>query len=318
MTLPEIVFVIALIALLIIVIILVATYVTYSITFKRRRLGEADPYKNVDNPEYSAYREYIKSLIERISGEPYEDIYITSADGLRLRGRLYHRDPAAPICMMVHGYKSSPMRDCSGGAIDALDAGYNLLLIDQRAHGLSEGKTITFGIKERYDIRLWIDELIRRYGERCKIVLTGTSMGGATVLMASGLPLQENVRAVLADCPYSSPKEIILSVAKKMGYPSFVYPLIKLGGIIFGGFDPDEITARDAVRSSRTPIIIMHGEADDYVPKRMSDPIGEGATVPVCHESFEGAGHCMSYIMYPERYKTIRLGFFKEYLGELD
>ncbi len=282
----------------------------------RKRLGEADPYKNVDNPEYSEYREYIVSLIERISSEPCEDIFITSEDGLRLRGRLYHRDPRAPICMMVHGYKSSPLRDCSGGAVDALDAGYNLLLIDQRAHGLSEGKTIAFGIKERYDIRLWIDELIRRYGEGCKIVLTGTSMGGATVLMASGLPLQKNVRAVLADCPYSSPKDIILSVAGRMGYPAFVYPLIRLGGIIWGGFDPDEITAKDAVVSSQTPTIIMHGDADDYVPQKMSDTIGEGATVPVRHESFFGAGHCMSYIMYPEKYREIRLGFFREYLGD--
>ncbi len=316
MTLPEILFILGVAALFLILILLFLTYVTYRVTFMRKLAGEADPYKNVDKAEYSEYREYIKSLIERISGEPCEDIYITSADGLRLRGRLYHRDPEAPICMMVHGYKSSPLRDCSGGAVDALDSGYNLLLVDQRAHGLSEGKTITFGIKERYDIRLWIDELIRRYGEGCKIVLTGTSMGGATVLMASGLPLQKNVRAVLADCPYSSPKDIILSVAGKMGYPAFVYPLIRLGGIIWGGFDPDEITAEKAVMSSQTPTIIMHGDADKFVPKNMSDPIGEGAAVPVRHESFEGAGHCMSYIMYPERYREIRLGFFKEYLGD--
>lgn len=316
MTFPEILFCVSLIVLLIIISILAVSYVTYRITFMRHRRGEADPYKNVDDPEYSQYNEYIKSLIERISGEPYEDIYITSNDGLRLRGRLYHRDPTSPICMMVHGYKSSPMRDCCGGAVDALDLGYNLLLIDQRAHGLSEGKTISFGIMERYDIRLWIDELIRRYGEGCKIVLTGTSMGGATVLMASGLPLQDNVRAVLADCPYSSPREIILSVAKKMGYPAIVYPLIKLGAMVFGGFNPDKITAKEAVKSSRTPIIIMHGEADDYVPREMSLAIGEGASVPVRHESFVGAGHCMSYIMYPERYREIRLGFFREHLGE--
>lgn len=296
--------------------LLIVTYITYRITFMRRRVGEADPYKNVDNPKYSEYREYITSLIEQISGEPYEDIYITSADGLRLRARLYHKDPKAPICMMVHGYKSSPLRDCSGGAVDALNMGYNLLLIDQRASGLSEGKTITFGIKERYDILLWIDELVRRYGEDCKIVLTGTSMGGATVLMASGLPLRKNVRAVLADCPYSSPREIILSVAGKLGYPPFVYPLIRLGAIIYGGFDPDEITAEAAVLSSKTPIIIMHGDSDDFVPQEMSAKIGEGASVPVRHETFPGASHCMCYIMHPERYREIREAFYEEYLGD--
>ena len=311
MTPPEIVLLLGITALVLASFLLIVTYITYRVTFMRRRVGEADPYKNVDNPEYSDYREYIVSLIERISGEPYEDIYITSADGLRLRARLYHRDPKAPICMMVHGYKSSPLRDCSGGAVDALDMGYNLLLIDQRASGLSEGKTITFGIKERYDILLWIDELVRRYGEDCKIVLTGTSMGGASVLMASGLPLPRNVRAVLADCPYSSPREIILSVAGKLGYPAFVYPLIRLGAIIYGGFDPEV-----AVLSSKTPIIIMHGDSDNFVPLMMSEKIGEGASVPVRHETFSGASHCMCYIMHPKRYREIREAFYAEYLGD--
>ena len=173
------------------------------------------------------------------------------------------------------------LRDFSGGAYECISRGHNLLLIDQRAHGKSDGKVITFGIKERFDVKSWIDYSIHRHGENVKIMLYGISMGAATVLMASELNLPKNVVGIVADCPYSSPKAIIKKVTGEMGLPATLfYPFIRLGALIFGGFDPSSAAPILAVKNTDIPILLIHGDADDFVPCEMSDEISEsGRTV---------------------------------------
>lgn len=80
---------------------------------------------------------------------PYEDVFITSFDGLRLHAKFYAApDPKAPVQIMFHGYKSAAERDFCGGLREGIDGGFNVLLVDQRAHGESEGKYLTFGVNE--------------------------------------------------------------------------------------------------------------------------------------------------------------------------
>ena len=206
--------------------------------------------------------------------------------------------------IQLHGYRSTPLKDFCGGGCAALDRGHNLLLVDQRAHEHSDGRTISFGIKERYDCLDWISYVNGRSGKDTPIVLVGISMGAATVLMASGLELPENVIAVVADCPYSSPKEIIIKVAREMGFPGgLLFPLVRLGGLIFGGFDVTADSPVKAVASSRTPTIIIHGEEDGFVPCEMSLDIFNA--IPHGHKkrvTFPKADHGISYLHDTEKY----------------
>ena len=163
--------------------------------------------------------------------------------------------------ILFHGYRSMALRDSAGGYILAKKAGFNVLAIDQRAHGRSGGCVISFGIQERRDCLCWVQYLSTRFGEETPLILSGLSMGAATVLMSTDLPLPENVVGIMADCPYDSPAAIIQKVAKEQGYPpKLVYPFVYLGAMLFGRFRLTETTALEAVRDCKIPILLMHGE----------------------------------------------------------
>lgn len=283
-----------------------ATYICYFITFKRKHKGPADPYKGLDHPDYKAFVPKIHAMIDKLLPIPYEDVEIKSHDGLKLRAKYYHKVDGAPVIIKVHGYNGCPQRDFCGGGVEHLDQIYNVLLIDQRGHENSEGRCTTFGIKERYDVISWANYLIDRFGADVRIVIYGISMGAATVLMASSMAeLPNQVRGIIADCGYSSPKDIIIKVAKDdMHLPGkLFFPLIKLGAKIFGGFDLTEASAIEAVKTNTRPLLIMHGSGDTFVPHEMSEAIFEAAT----NEDkrlviFEGAGHGVSYMKDRDRY----------------
>ena len=318
--------VITLISLVAVILLLVGltlavSYYTYRKVFRRRR-RDYDPLFGLDKPKFQMNRGFLESLINRISSEPYELVEITAYDGVKLAAKYYHSRDGAPIHAIFHGYKSSPERDGSGGGCDALDLGHNLLLVFERAHGMSEGETISFGIRERYDVLSWMMYLTERFGEQSEIILIGTSMGGASVLMASELALPSAVKCIIADCPYSVPKDIILNSAREMGYPTgLIYPFIRLGARIFGGFDLEAASAMSAVENSKIPIIIAHGEDDSVVPVEMSREmaaVAEGSGVE-CHlKTFEGAEHCMSFIISYEEYTAWRNELLRKYIKGFD
>ena len=182
--------------------------------------------------------------------------------------------------------------------------GFNSLVVDQRARGKSGGHVITFGIKERLDAVKWIDLIIKEFGEDVKIMITGISMGAATVMMLQNEALPKNVLCSLADCGYTSPKEIITKVLRDLHLPpSIFYPTIKLSARLFGGFDLEEVTAMDGVRKSRLPIIFIHGDGDDFVPCDMSRELYEASGAE--HKAlviFEGVGHGLAFPADSEKY----------------
>lgn len=113
--------------------------------------------------------------------------------------------------------------------------------MDQRAHGDSEGHTITFGVRERMDCLLWCRYAVEHFGTDCEIWLNGVSMGASTVLMASNLPLPPQVKGIIADCPYDSPRGITGELRDQFTIRlAFLYPLVRLGAKLFYGFDPEE------------------------------------------------------------------------------
>ncbi len=270
---------------------------------------DRDKLPSTSGNAYDPYRAEMKRMFHLLNDRPYEFVTITSHDGLTLSGRYYHVADGAPLDIGFHGYRSSPLTDFSGGSQLSFRMGHNLLLIDQRAHGKSQGNTISFGILERRDLLGWVDWGLQRLGPDTKIVLYGISMGGATVLMASELELPENVRAIIADCPYASPLDIILHVGRKTAFPQcLIRPCVILGARLFGGFDLLETTAAQAVAHSRTPILILHGEADNFVPCQMSDLIACNPELVERH-TFPGADHGISFLADGSRYEKIVTDF---------
>ena len=295
-------------------ILLMGGYYTYRIAFYSPKKGR-DKISTFASHKYDPYRKEINRLFCQLSDRPYEEVSIVSFDGLTLFGRYYHVKDGAPLDIGFHGYRSSALTDFAGGSELSFSMGHNLLLVDERAHGRSEGRTIAFGIQERWDADSWVRYAVERFGADTEIILYGVSMGAATVLMAAGLDLPENVKGIIADCPYSSPKDIIRKVAKDMHMPDRLsWPFVKIGGRVYGGFDLDETDAARAVRQARIPILIIHGESDSFVPCEMSDIVSENpALITRC--TFPGADHGFSYLVDTPRYRKIVTDFVEKALA---
>ena len=262
------------------------------------------------------YDQFHDEMIELIRGSnviPYEQVSVKSFDGLTLKARLYVLDEKAPVHIQFHGYRGQAVRDFSGGVRLPMESGHNVLLVDQRAHGNSEGHIITFGVKERKDVLTWVNFVVNRFGKDTKIALEGISMGAATVLMASNLDMP-NVKAIFADCPYSSPKEITLKVSKEMGLPKFLaYPLLVVGGIIYAHFNLNSESASKSVKDSKYPILIIHGREDRFVPIEMSREL-KRINPNIELEEFDDAAHGMSYLVDMDRYKRLVKSFMDKNL----
>lgn len=290
--------------------ILLISYYTYRAAFYSAREKHSTPDSPMEGEQYEAVAENLSRVTHIMSEYTFEPVTITSFDGTRLYGRYYHFQDGAPLTILMHGYRSHACRDCSGGHALTRKLGFNALVVDQRAHGSSGGTTITFGIKERRDCLCWIEYTNVRFGADTPIVLSGLSMGAATVLMATGLDLPENVAAVMADCPYSSPAAIIEKVCQDMHYPgSLCRPFVALGARLYGGFRIHECTAKEAVSHAKVPILLLHGEADHYVPCDMSREIANCCASRVELHTFPNAGHGLCYITDPRRYERVIFEF---------
>lgn len=290
--------------------LITAAFVIFRTTLYTPNRTQNEDHRLFSSAQMDVFREQIFSMIDAFNARPYESVQILSEDGLKLYGKYYHRADGAPLAICFHGYRGTPARDFSGGSKIYLEHGFNLLMVEQRGHKRSEGHRITLGVKERFDCLAWARYAERRFGEKTPLILCGISMGAATVLMASSLDLPKNVCGIIADCPYTSPKEIMLKVARGMGFgPRFIYPFLWLAAKLFAGFDPAAADCCEAVRHTDLPILLIHGEADRFVPCDMSRKIAAAAPDHIELHTFPDAGHGISFLLDPERYRKIVLEF---------
>ena len=275
---------------------------------------------NFELPEGEVYEEFRGDMIKwvrELRTLEHEDITITSFDGLKLCGSYYEYKPGAITELLFHGYKGCAERDLSGGVERCFRLGRNALIINQRASGPSEGRVISFGVNEHRDCLSWIDYATKRFGKETKLVITGVSMGAATVMLAAGCDLPDNVVCVLADCGYTSQREIISKVIDEMKLPSkLLYPFVKLGARIYGGFNLDEVTPIEAMEKCRLPIIFIHGDTDDFVPANMSQRLYDKCVSDKKSLVFiKNAGHGLAFPRDRDGYVKALADFEKEWLS---
>lgn len=295
-------------------VVFVGAYYAYRVAFYVPEDHQENIYDLPMGEQYDDRREVLHRCVKAFSEVPFEQVNIRSFDGKMLYGRYYHHMDGAPVQIMFHGYRGSALRDFCGGAALARKLGHNALVVDQRAHGRSQGNTITFGILERYDCQSWARYIEKRFGD-VPIVLSGVSMGAATVLMASDLELPDTVAAILADCPYSSPREIIAKVAGELGLPARpAAACCALGAAVYGHFRLGSASAAEAVKRTRIPVLLIHGQEDRFVPCDMSRQIGEACAGEKELYTFPKAAHGFSYMTDPEHYESLVTAFLNRHI----
>ena len=292
----------------------IATY------FYRRTMirgnARTDRTMKMAGTDWNQHMAFIKERKEAMLSQEHSDQWIMSEDGLRLHATWFPKDDCKKVVICLHGYTSQGMSDYIGLSGYYLNKGYSMLLPDLRAHGESEGTYIGFGCLDRKDTLKWIQWVIRKCGEDVKILLHGTSMGGATVLMTSSMDLPTQVKGIVSDCAFTSPKEVFTHVLHSM-YHLPAFPLMQIADLMnqkLSGYGLDECNAAREVQHAKVPILFIHGSGDTFVPCKMCDKIYENCTSKKKKLIIEGAAHAESYYKDPASYENA----LNEFTGELE
>ena len=296
----------------------------FKASFGRANLSNDGQNAFLDGLLEKGYDEQVKIVRQgwdKLANTPHEKVYITSHDGHRLCAKLYApQDPKATV-ILVHGYHSKGDMDF-GSVFEFYEKqGIAMLIIYQRAHGESEGNYLTFGAKERFDIRDWCRFLVARYGEEHSIILDGVSMGCSTVLLASCLPdIPPQVKAVIGDCGYASAKDQIKQVVRDNFHlpPMLIYPVASLLCKLYGGAFLGEAEVHRELQKSKIPTLFAHGAGDDFVL-----PHNSQRNYDACASAykrlciFERSPHGLSYLDHKEAYEKEILALLR-YAGILE
>ncbi len=244
-----------------------------------------------------------------------QDISILSQDGLKLHGYWVPAENARGTVLMAHGYRSTMLVDFGLAFAFYHTLGMNILVPEQRSHGKSEGKFITFGVKESEDMLAWIQYHNENYGNY-QMILTGMSMGASTVLYLADRELPVNVKCMIADCGFTSPKAILGKVFRSVTHlpsgPSLW--AADLFARFFAKFRLDEKDTRIVLQNAKLPVLMVHGRCDDFVPYHMTQ---EGFNACSNEKELllvEGAGHGVSFLVAKETYIKTVLSFLEKHL----
>ena len=282
----------------------------------RRRTAATDALMEIATGKpLSSPDETIQAKADALLNTPTETVAIRSREGYVLRAHWYPAADAKRIVILVHGWHGSWNTDFSLSSPFLHDNQCSLLLIDQRCHGSSGGNLISYGINERYDVLSWL-EWVETNHPNLPVYLCGLSMGASTVLMTAGLPIAGRVCGIIADCGYSTPKEIVkMTLQKSLG--KMAAPTLaavnanckRKEQFSLGDYTPIEAMAAN----TQVPCLFVHGDADTLVPWRMSLENYYACQAPKDLLIVSGAAHGMSFAVDPDRYKKKLLDFFAAY-----
>lgn len=249
------------------------------------------------------------------------NVCIESIDKLKLHCSLIEVEEntdAKGVIIVFHGYRSFGARDFCQQLPILHEAGYNIMLVDQRSHGKSEGKYICYGTKECNDAVLWRKKASELYGNEMPIALFGLSMGGATVLMASGLLEKDDpqVKCIIADCPFYDAYGIIKHVLWKYNkiYPQPIIHFVNFWTRFLADFNMHAPSCVDMASKSALPILMFHGKKDKFVPTscsvRIANELGDRVKLVLIDE----AQHAESIYYEKELYKKELITFLTNHM----
>ena len=290
--------------------VIFAVITMYRLIFFSPRKGQLSDLNLTSSKQFKGYEEVMKENILSFMAKPYEDVYTESFDKLTLHARFYDNKESNKIAILLHGYKGTAYRDFNCISKIIFKEGYKVLMIDQRAHGTSEGHVITFGVRETKDLLSWIDYVKARFNN-IEILLVGVSMGAHTILNAAD-KIDKDIK-IIADCPYSSPRAILSNTIRSVHLPVWLfYPLLNLTCHIYGHESLNKASAYLTVKNSDNKILIIHGDKDHVIPYTDSKKLADTYPNNIRYEVFKNADHGISALVDFDRYQRV----VKEFLND--
>ncbi|MBQ4236090.1 MAG: alpha/beta hydrolase [Treponema sp.] len=282
-----------------------ATFVPSSSGWKKMKFTEEESRKTASKEKLEKMDKMEaekKSADHWLGNTPHEDLQVTSFDGLKLHGFLLKNEGSHKYALIIHGYRGR-LRETSVYGRVYHQNGWNVVLPENRASGMSGGKFLTMGALEKKDVVKWIEKILE-IDKEASIILHGESMGAATVMMTLGENLPQNVKAAIEDCGYTSVWNMLRHVFKDLMKKS-PFPMLNLTNFyskIRFGFSFKKASAIKAVSKAKVPLLIFHGGSDDLIPNTMAREIYVATASKKDWFIIPGAGHCMSVILEPDVY----------------
>lgn len=262
------------------------------------------------------FARYRDAAAENLINTPHETVSITARDGVKLVGHFVGCTEPKRAIIAMHGWRSSWAKDF-GMISDFLhENACAVLYAEQRGQNESGGSYMGFGLTERFDCLDWINWLNGSGYDTFPLYLCGVSMGAATVLMASGFTLPENVHGIIADCGYTSPYAIWKHIAENnlhLRYDKWMRDTIDEMCRERINFSSDDFSCTKALESCRVPVLFIHGTDDNFVPIEMTYENYKYCDAPKRLLVVPGAGHGMSYAVDKARYEQTVLQFWQDY-----
>lgn len=308
----------SILALVLLALVIAGTVFTFYNTFNPR----ADRYQlhQLLHDEFNVLSEEKETELQKtkedfLSENKATIVEIINEDFLKLHGKVYLNDknPTNKWLIGFHAFEANG-NWMLNWVIPFHKMGYNLLLVDQQAHGKSEGKYFTMGYNDRRDVLRWISYILKQ-DRNAEIVLYGVSMGAFTVLMASGEILERNVKAVIADSSFVDLKTLMKRNLKNFNHiPAF--PFISLASLFTKhrlGFSIRQADARKAVGWASVPILIIHGTADKVIPFKEAEEIFQAIKSPAEILLIENGHHIYGAFEDPDLYYQTIENFIQKY-----
>lgn len=286
-------------------------------TIPRQDVLRVDLSEMADMDKWEEYKKFIVPNREWLVQQPLEEVFITSYDGLKLKAMYFAAEKESDkLVILNHGYTGEGMKDCTSTARFFHNIGYDCLIVDHRAHGKSEGKYIGFGILDRFDCRSWVNYVDTRFNGTKKIVLFGVSMGGSIVLMTSGFEdLSKSVKAVIADCAFTSPYDVFANILKR-DYHLPPFPIMNISNEMCkkkAGYGFRDYSTLEAMKTVKVPVLFFHGADDTFVPTYMSRQNYDACQSEKDIMIVENASHAAAYYENPPVYEEKIKSFLRKY-----
>jgi uncharacterized protein len=204
------------------------------------------------------YPKPVNTLVPQI---PYETVHLKTKDKLQIEAWHCTQLPAKGTVILFHGHGSSKSKVLPE-AMSFYLMGYNVFLVDFRAHGGSEGNTCTIGYEEAEEVKLAYDYIGRK---EKNIILWGISLGAATITRAIS---EYNLKPgkVILEMPFGSLLEAVKGRVRTMGLPAQpVSTLLAFWGGAERGFWAFNHNPCEYAAKINCPVLMQWGKNDARV-----------------------------------------------------
>lgn len=265
---------------------------------------------DLSKSSYAPFADELKKTITEAKQIEHQTVNIKSNDGLNLVGRYFDKKSDTTL-ILIHGYQSNSYNNFSGLLQYYLSLGYNVLMVDQRAHGSSAGRFTTAGCKEQYDLLNWIS-WVDAHSDCENIFIYGISMGATTIGLASDKIKNPKVKGLIMEAGFLSfYEELVFSAGKVfMKKAAFNYVVLCAKHLLKADIKK---TAADSLKNTSIPVLFLHGDSDKDVPIAHTQANFDACASEKTFITVKGAGHTLCHLIGKETVEAALEGFISKH-----